>query len=337
MTMLTFLYTQSWWFLAFYGPFIWFGITVGRNIILAVLGGGGLRRTSMLRWNDYIRRSRLCDSLMYTGFSVPLLELGVRLLLLERGFGITSLNAPVLLYSVMALVNSCYIAAHNSIRGFPREAIIGNLFRSVLAIPVSVSYNYILLHVFIASGWPVAILMEAAAVISKLASDTVAAVVEGLADKVEFSRRRDWDYQDKLFRLFSTFSRLELALPEKDVLDLLRRQWPQFGDEGEEVREMEWTLTINSLDLMYFWFYQPRARSSLARWVSSMSRDEKVIFAACQGLLARVRPISQMLMDGLVGNNFAQVLGFYLSRHEAYLRDISRLTGVAVAPPARMR
>jgi hypothetical protein len=201
MTMLTFLYTQSWWFLAFYGPFIWFGITGGRNIIQAVLGGGGLRRTSMLRWNDYISWSRLCDSLMDTGFSVPLLELGVRLLLLEKGFGVTSLNAPVLLYTVMALVNGCYIAAHNSIRGFPREAIIGNLFRSVLAIPVSVSYNYILLHVFIASGWPVAILMEAAAVISKLASDTVAAIIEGLADKAEFSRRRDWDYQDKLFRL----------------------------------------------------------------------------------------------------------------------------------------
>ncbi|MDR2077028.1 MAG: hypothetical protein LBP61_08910 [Desulfovibrio sp.] len=329
LTLLTFLHTQTWWFLAYCGPLIWFGITGGRNIIQAVLGGGGFQRASLLRWNDYISWSRLCDSLMYTGFSVPLLELGVRLLLLEKGLGVTSLNAPVFLYTTMALINGLYIASHNRIRGFPREAIVGNLFRSVLAIPVSVTYSYLLLQIFLACGWPVIILTQAATVISKLASDTVAAVIEGFADKAEFSRRRDWDYQDKLFRLFSTFSRLEMALPEKDVLELLREQWPGLEEESDEVREMERTLAINSLDIMYFWFYQPRARSSLTRWVESMSRDEKEIFAACQGMLTRVRPISQMLMDGLVGNNFARALGFYLSRYEAYLRDMSRLTGVA--------
>ena len=335
MTMLTFLYTQSWWFLAYCGPFLWFGITGVRNIIQAVLGGGGFQRTSVMRWNDYISWSRRCDSLMYTGFSVPLLELGVRLLLLEKGLGVTSLHAPVLLYTTMALINGLYIASHNRIRGFPREAIVGKLFRSILAIPVSVAYSSLLLHVFLAFGWPLLILTQAAAVLSKLASDTVAAVIEGFADKAEFSRRRDWDYQDKLFRLFSAFSRLEMALPEKDMLDLLRKQWPQLDSEGEEVREMERTLTINSLDIMYFWFYQPRARSSLTRWVASMSRDEKEIFAACQGLLVRVRPISQLLMVGLVGNNFAQALGFYLSRYEAYVRDISRLTGIAFSTQAR--
>ena len=38
---------NSWWVLAWMGPFIWFGITGVRNVIQALLGCGGLRRTPL--------------------------------------------------------------------------------------------------------------------------------------------------------------------------------------------------------------------------------------------------------------------------------------------------
>jgi hypothetical protein len=37
----TFALTKDWWFLAYFGAFIWFGITGLRNILQSVLGGGG--------------------------------------------------------------------------------------------------------------------------------------------------------------------------------------------------------------------------------------------------------------------------------------------------------
>ena len=58
---LTFALTKEWWFLAYCGAFIWFGITGLRNILQSVLGGGGFRRSPLLRWNDYVSWGRLTD------------------------------------------------------------------------------------------------------------------------------------------------------------------------------------------------------------------------------------------------------------------------------------
>lgn len=332
LTVATFSYTQSWWLLAWFGPFIWFGITGFRNIIQAVLGGGGLRRTPLLRWNDYLSWSRLCDSLMFTGISVPLLELGVRTLLLEGRLDVTSLSSPLLFYTTMSVVNGCYIASHNVYRGLPKEAVIGNMFRSVLAIPVSVFYNYVAIQVFSFFSWPPVLIVEAGAVLSKLASDTVAAIIEGFADKAEFLRMRDVDYEDKLKQLLDCYARFEVLMPEEDVVELLRRPKEFMHDVGKEARELEKTIIINSLDLLYFWMYQPRARSTLLRRISTMTQDEKFILGNAQVVLTRVHEVSQLLVDGLVGANFARPLAFYLDRYQNYLEDMSKLTGIAVAP-----
>ena len=333
LTVATFLYTQNWWFLAWFGPFIWFGITGFRNVVQATLGGGGLRRTPLLGWNAYLSWSRLCDSLMYTGISVPLLELGVRTLLLEDCFEVNSLNHPLLLYTVMSAVNGFYIAAHNVYRGLPREAVIGNIFRSVLAVPVSIAYNYIAFQIFTFFAWPQEYLVECAAVLSKMASDTVAAIIEGFADREEFLRIRRLDYKDKLDQLLECFARLEVLMPEEDVVELLRRPKDFMRTVGNEAKELEKTIIVNALDLMYFWMYQPRARSTLARHVAAMTHDEKVILANAQIVLTRVHEVSQMLVDGLVGINFARALAFYLDRHENYLRDMAHLTGVDIVQP----
>jgi hypothetical protein len=43
---LTFALTKDWWLLAYFGAFIWFGITGLRNIVQSVLGGGGFKRSA---------------------------------------------------------------------------------------------------------------------------------------------------------------------------------------------------------------------------------------------------------------------------------------------------
>ena len=83
----TFALTKDWWLLAYFGALIWFAITGVRNILQSVLGGGGWRRSPLLAWNDYVSWDRLTDSLLFTGFSVPLLDYLVKSVLLDRGNG----------------------------------------------------------------------------------------------------------------------------------------------------------------------------------------------------------------------------------------------------------
>jgi hypothetical protein len=118
-------------------------------------------------------------------------------------------------------------------------------------------------------------------------------------------------------------------LPEVDVLEMLRQHSTasQSVPETDEIKELKKTLTVETLDLMYFWFYLPRARDVLTLIVERMSADEKETFASCQLLLTRVKQNSQMMVDGLVGQNFARALEFYLSKYNPYLKDISELTG----------
>ncbi|MDR2489231.1 MAG: hypothetical protein LBD42_07055 [Desulfovibrio sp.] len=335
LTVFTFLYTQTWWVLAWFGPLVWFGITGVRNIIQAILGGGGLRRTPLLTWNDYLSWTRLSDSLLYTGISVPLLELGIRSLFLEQFLGLNSLSLPAVFFTVLSLVNGIYIAAHNSFRGLPREAIIGNIFRSLLSIPVAIVYNFIIMEIFIVVGCPMSYLTEGAAVLSKMASDTVAAVIEGFADKAEYLRMRHWDYTGKLSQLFTCFSQLEILIPEEDVAELLHRPKDFLKIVKMEAKDLEKLMIANALDLMYFWMYQPRARNTLARHLATMTQDERTILAHSQLVLTRVHEVSQLMVDGLVGPQFTRALAFYLARYEEYLRDMSKLTGIDLMPQER--
>jgi hypothetical protein len=176
---LTFFLTHSWWVLAYFGAFIWFGITGFRNIIQSVLGGGGLKRSPLLRWNDYISWDRLTDSLFYTGFSVPLLDYFVKTVCLDRGLGITTSTHPVLLYAIMAIVNGVYLTSHNLFRGLPPEVAFANFFRSLFSIPVAFGFNQLAGGIMGLFG-AVNIydtLQQWAAVISKAASDVVAGFI----------------------------------------------------------------------------------------------------------------------------------------------------------------
>ena len=324
---LTFSLTKDWWVLAYLGAFLWFGITGVRNIIQSVLGGGGFRRSPLLLWNSLVSWSRIADSLFYTGFSVPLLDYLVKTVLLQGQLGITTSTSPVLLYSYMALANGLYIFTHNMLRGLPRSAAVGNLFRSLLSIPLAIACNAALasvLHLAMVPGVEEE-LQKWAAVISKFASDCVAGVIEGLADRQNNIRTRLADYRTKISQMFAVFARLDVLLPEEDVLDLLQSPKALMAAIRGEARDLRKVFIVNALDLMYIWMYQPRARKALQQTIAAMSTEEWLIFYRSQLVLNRKRHISQMFVDGLVGKNFARALSFYLDQADRYLQDMAEM------------
>ncbi|MBD5553684.1 MAG: hypothetical protein HDQ44_05035 [Desulfovibrio sp.] len=330
----SFLYTQDWWFLAWFGTFIWFGITGVRNVLQMVFAARGLSRGTLIHWKDQVSVSRLCDSLMYTGISVLLLEVMIRVWLLQDGFGLTVENDSAIVFTVLNIVNGFYICAHNIFRGFPKEAAVGNFFRSAAAIPVSSFYDWILFNLLIFCGIanPEIYLIPSAAVVSKMASDTVAAVIEGYADSQVNLRMRRWDYQNKIANVFECYTRLELLFPQEDALVLVSRQGGIQEKAGERGRELDKAFVINALDLMYFWYCLPRAQDALKRILLTMPDADKTVLMRAQLVLTREREISQMLVDGLLGKNFSSALAFFLDKHKAYMRQMAK-----ICHPARMR
>jgi hypothetical protein len=71
--------------------------------------------------------------------------------------------------------------------------------------------------------------------------------------------------------------------------------------------------------------YQPRARTALQRFIQTLSEDERHILASSQFTLQRTREVSQLFIDGILGDNFPRPLSFYLSRHAEYLEAIKDL------------
>ncbi len=324
----TFFLTYDWWVLAWLGAPIWFSITGLRNVVQSVLGGGGFRRSPLLRWNDYVSWDRLTDSLLFTGFSVPLLDLVVKTLVLQHGLGITTQTHPVELYAAMALANGIYISGHNIFRGFPRGAVYANFFRTILSIPLAVLFNAGIGAAL--GGFGVGnvddVLQKWAAVISKLASDCVAGIIEGTADRYQNIRKRIRDYNQKLKGLFDTYAELEVLFPDVGVLDVLGDSTAAKRTHRAEAVDLERVIIIDALDMLYFWMYQPRARSALKTLLAGMSDEERQIFFRTQFVLQRHKEITQLFVDGMVGKNFMKALAFYLDRSEEYLRALGRMT-----------
>ena len=324
---LTFYLTRDWWLLSWFGAFIWFGITGARNILQSVIGGGGIRRSPLLKWNDYVSWDRLTDSLLFTGFSVPLLDYLVKTLLLDRAFGITTSTSPVLLYTAIALANGLYISTHTAFRGLSRGTVIGNFFRTILSIPIAVVFSMITGDILLACGVMDvnAVLQRWAAVISKGASDCVAGFIEGIADRYQNIRIRMRDYRSKLAQMFDIYTRMELLFPESDVCEMLESPKRFIRAIKAEARDLEKIVIINALDLLYFRMYQPRAGSALSAIVKGMSTEERRIFIRVQSVLERNREVSQLFVDGIVGKNFSKALSFYLDSSGPYLATIKKM------------
>lgn len=323
----SFQYTQDIAFLAWGGAFIWFLITGFRNILQAIMGVGGLKRSPLMRWNNYVSWSRLCDSLMYTGISVLLLELVVRHVCLEEGLGITASSNPLLSFTVISLVNGFYIMGHNYIRGLQTEAIVGNFFRSFIAIPISLFYNNIFFEALTVIGFQnaVEIAVSSSAIISKVASDTGAALIEGYADKESNIWLRRWDYKLAHEKLYRHYTKLELLFPEQDSLELLKNPQYVLNKIKETNHKLYTAMIVNALDLMYLHYYQPRSFSMLKEIVKKLSDNEKLAWLRMQYVLQCHKDVSQLFIDEVLGENFSKALSFYLDTHEQYLRHLQKL------------
>lgn len=284
----------------------------------------GFRRSPLLKWDDYVSWERLTDSLLFTGFSVPLLDYVIKTVILDRMFGITVATGPVVLYTVMAIANGIYISSHNAFRGFQKGVIIGNFFRTVLSIPLAILFNIVLGAILFAFGIPGVnlVLQKWAAIISKAASDCVAGIIEGLADRYRNIDIRQRDYRSKLDQLFNSYALMEIFFPESDILKMLDSPDELFRKLHSEATDLEHIVSIHALDLLYFWMYQPRAEGALRMIMKELSPEELRIFVQTQSILSREREISQLFLDGIVGKNFSRALSFYLDRSGQYLRTI---------------
>ena len=169
-------------------------------------------------------------------------------------------------------------------------------------------------------------LVPSAAIVSKMASDTVAALIEGYADSQVNLRMRRWDYHSKLANVFACYTRLELLFPQEDVMKKLARPGGLRGKGGSRGREIERSFIINALDLMYFWYCQPRAQDALRQIMRVMPEADRSVLAKSQLVLMREREISQMMVDGLLGRDFSPPLSFFLDNHRDYLRSLYHLT-----------
>ncbi|MFW6314639.1 MAG: hypothetical protein ACOC0S_03525, partial [Desulfohalobiaceae bacterium] len=237
----------------------------------------------------------------------------------------------------ISLVNGLYLSTHNLFRGLPRAAVIGNFFRSMLAIPLALFLNWILGSLLGLLGVAAvqAMLQQWAAIISKLASDSVAGVIEGLADRARYLRRRVLDYRSKFQQLFNTYDQLERMFPMDDVLSLLESTEELLQSVEYEKRELVNIIIVNALDLLYFWMYQPRAREVLRQLFRQMSREERKVILLSQHVLFREKEISRLLLDGLVGENFSRPLAFYLDHWRKYLEELEQVANTY--PPAQMQ
>ncbi|MFW5498576.1 MULTISPECIES: hypothetical protein [unclassified Maridesulfovibrio] len=330
---LTFYLTKDWWVLAWLGGLIWFSITGFRNIIQSILGGGGLKRSPYLVWSDFINWNRIADSLLFTGFSVPLLDWLCKSVVLDGMFNINIANNPTMLYTIMAITNGIYITGHNIMRELPKEAAFGNFFRSIISIPIAIVFSYTISAILYICGVPEIdmLIQQWAAVISKLASDFAAGFLEGMADRKENIIARSWDYEEKIRQVLNFFSEMEVRFPNKDLLSLLESPAEFIKLCRSRGVNDDSILMANALDLLYLRMYQPRAKEALQQAIRGMSKDEKEIFRSSQQILNEKKSVSHIIVDGLIGNNFSKPLSFYLRRHEGYLLELDRIIAPAKA------
>ncbi len=264
---------------------------------------------------------------MTSGFSVPLLDLFMKTLVMENLFGVTTETNPIALYSFMALANGIYISGHNLFRGLPKETVYGNFFRSILSIPLALFFNTVIGGLLGIAGITEvqSILQKWAAVISKLASDCIAGVIEGIGDRLNNMRNREVDYVTKIKQMFDIYASLEILLPEENVLELLDTPKLFLQTIAEKRPELGDIMIINALDMLYFWMYQPRGAGTLTTIMKSMTREERRILVASLKVLQQQKRISQLFINGVLGKKFSKGLAFYLDQSQDYLKTISSL------------
>ena len=76
------------------------------------------------------------------------------------------------------------------------------------------------------------------------------------------------------------------------------------------------------LDMMYMWYFKPRARQVFWQKINSIPPEEKQGILALHSLLRLEREITTQLLQGLLGKDFSRVLTFYLQKNREYLHEL---------------
>jgi hypothetical protein len=196
-----------------------------------------------------------------------------------------------------------------------------------LSIPIAIGLNMFIGSILGIAGVAAVhqVLQNWAAIISKTASDVVAGIIEGMADRHKNIQARLREYMLKFAQLFDVYAQLELLYPEVQPFKILDYSAKSGHRVSAEARDLENVIMVHALDLLYFWMYQPRSRTALRQFLVTLTEDELHILVSSQFTLLRHREVSQLFIDGILGYNFQRPLSFYLSRYEGYLEEVKRL------------
>ena len=118
---------------------------------------------------------------------------------------------------------------------------------------------------------------------------------------------------------------MELLLPEDNVLHLLKTPKKVTKTIKIENPELLKASIYDALDLLYFWYYQPHARTVLKRMVKQMTMEERLIFLRFQYVLERQKMICNLFLDGFLGKNYSKAMAFYLSRGNQYINSLNKI------------
>jgi hypothetical protein len=168
---------------------LWFGITAFRNTIVDMIAAAGL---ALRLWRlDQVDRDNLANSLFFTGFSVPVMAAARWAFDLQWGHFLPNEGVAYTLvkFLVIAAANGAWIATHNRLRGFDRNVIRGNFFRTVLSWPLATGASLLL--------GPLNEVIPAI-VQSKIWSDLVGAVIEGTGKLAHRRKLCQRDYLELL-------------------------------------------------------------------------------------------------------------------------------------------
>jgi len=155
--------------MSYIGPayaFLWLGITGFRNSIADLISHRG---TKLNQWKlESINFDNVAQSLFWTGFSVPLM--GFAKQMFDGAWPGTKETFIFNLskFFVISMVNGFYLAAHNTLRGFDKNVVRANIFRSILAWPLATIFAPLGNALYIPS-----------IVQTKIWSDFVAGFIEG--------------------------------------------------------------------------------------------------------------------------------------------------------------
>jgi len=243
--------------------------------------------------------------------------------LLDQEFGMDILNAPVITYAALGVAFGLFKMFTHVLRGFSVRSLLVDALCTLLSLPLMFAFHHILLYGAEMMGHEATLLVPFTVFVVKLASDTAVGIADGMADRERNLRLRMNDYHARLNSALALYSRLEAMFPENNVLNMLDHPAALLDKLEQRDPQFRLALIINALDLMYFWFYQPRANYALKRHLRRFSPGERIVLLRMQGVLRLEKQISQLLVHGLLGDSFASPLSFYVTNCENYLRQMN--------------